>query len=352
METILIFHLASIGDTIVALPALRLIKNACPNKKIVAITARHSSSKASGMETILGGMDLIDDYLFFNLHAGWYENFKVVRTKIRDCNIKILIYLNEPAGILKRLKHYLFFKACGVQKIVGMQKIISFKQDRIRKKDEFTWESISEYLVRKINVLGSVDATNLNHYDLNFKEHEKYLVDNLISSNMKKELIAISIGSKLYVKDWGDKNWERLLGEMSKEFPNIKLLIVGSSDEYERSQRLTALWEGRRLNLCGQLSVRESAYLLSRVQFFLGHDSGPMHLAAAVGTSCIAIFSSRSLPGIWFPIGANHDIFYTPTSCQGCELNDCVLNNKKCINSITVESVLKRVRAKVGALND
>jgi ADP-heptose:LPS heptosyltransferase len=44
--------------------------------------------------------------------------------------------------------------------------------------------------------------------------------------------------------------------------------------------------------------------------FYLGHDSGPMHLAALAGTSCIAIFSARAKPGVWFPHGDGHRIFY------------------------------------------
>jgi len=49
---------------------------------------------------------------------------------------------------------------------------------------------------------------------------------------------------------------------------------------------------------------------MKNAQFFLGHDSGPMHLAALIEVPCVAIFSARAKPGVWFPFGSNNSIFY------------------------------------------
>ena len=45
---------------------------------------------------------------------------------------------------------------------------------------------------------------------------------------------------------------------------------------------------------------------------------GPMHLAAAVGTPCVAIFAARNIPRQWFPYGAHHRILYHRVECAGC----------------------------------
>jgi len=97
------------------------------------------------------------------------------------------------------------------------------------------------------------------------------------------------------------------------------------------------------VNLCGQVSVRESAALLAHARLYLGHDSGPMHLAAAVGTPCVAVFSSRNLPGEWFPYGTQHRMLYQAIWCQGCGLEVCIERNKACIRSITVDQVERHV---------
>ena len=103
------------------------------------------------------------------------------------------------------------------------------------------------------------------------------------------------------------------------------------------------------MNLCGETSARVSAAVLERARLFVGHDSGPMHLAAAVGTPCVAVFSSRHLPGVWFPWGSRNRVIYTDVPCRGCNLDVCVRYAKKCIASISVDEVMRHVDAEVNA---
>ena len=107
----------------------------------------------------------------------------------------------------------------------------------------------------------------------------------------------------------------------------------------ERGDELCHEWVGPTLNLAGKLTPRESAAVLERARLFIGHDSGPMHLAAALGTPCVAIFSARNKPGVWFPRGDGHKIIYHQTECYGCGLTVCEKYGAKCIGSVTVEEV-------------
>jgi ADP-heptose:LPS heptosyltransferase len=70
-----------------------------------------------------------------------------------------------------------------------------------------------------------------------------------------------------------------------------------------------------------------------------------MHLAASVQTPCVAIFAARNLPRVWFPYGDRHRILYHHVNCQGCGLETCIVEKKKCITSITVDEVLEQVTA-------
>jgi ADP-heptose:LPS heptosyltransferase len=98
------------------------------------------------------------------------------------------------------------------------------------------------------------------------------------------------------------------------------------------------------VNLCGDLTPRESAAVFARAEIFVGHDSGPMHLAAAVQTPCVAIFSARNKPRVWFPYGRQHRVVYHRVECWGCELETCVVEKKRCMTSITVDEVVEQVR--------
>ena len=68
-----------------------------------------------------------------------------------------------------------------------------------------------------------------------------------------------------------------------------------------------------------------------------------MHLAAAVGTRCVAVFSARNLPGVWFPFGADHRVIYHDVPCKGCGLETCMKFEKRCITSVSVDEVFSTV---------
>jgi heptosyltransferase III len=154
----------------------------------------------------------------------------------------------------------------------------------------------------------------------------------------KKTFICASIGTKAWVKDWGSDNWTSLFKMWSAKHPEVGLVMVGSSDEYDLSQQMTAFWRGPTRNLCG-LTPRVTAAIIKAAAFFVGHDSGPMHLAASVGKPCVAIFSARDMPGEWYPFGVNHRILYHQTPCFGCRLTEMCDHDKNCIRSITIEEV-------------
>ena len=147
----------------------------------------------------------------------------------------------------------------------------------------------------------------------------------------------------MQAKDWEPPNWKQLVAQLSAALPAWRLVVVGSADEMERAKECASSWQGPTVNLCGKLSPRESAAVLENCAVFVGHDSGPMHLASAVGTPCVAIFSARNLPGQWYPARLGHTVLYHKTDCFGCELETCVAERKRCILSITVDEVFDAV---------
>ena len=70
-----------------------------------------------------------------------------------------------------------------------------------------------------------------------------------------------------------------------------------------------------------------------------------MHLAAAVGTRCVAVFSARAKPGVWFPHGGQHRVFYHKTDCFDCGLETCTKRGKACIMAISPAAVAGAVLA-------
>jgi len=159
--------------------------------------------------------------------------------------------------------------------------------------------------------------------------------------------LTVNTGTKVEVKDWGEKNWESLLSRVTFRYPELGLVLVGVSDERAKNDLVAVNWNGPKINLCGLTSPRISSAVLKRSVLFVGQDGGPMHLAAATGVPCVAIFSARKKPGEWFPAGTRHHVIYHQTECFGCGLNQCIKHKKKCITTISVEEVFDAVCEKL-----
>jgi heptosyltransferase-2 len=103
-------------------------------------------------------------------------------------------------------------------------------------------------------------------------------------------------------------------------------------------------------SLAGQTTLRELCSALKACDVVLTNDSGPMHLAAAVGTPVVALFGSTSpeltAPGL--PGDERHVLMREPVACAPCFLRECPVDFR-CMNGITVESVVSAVqKAHVG----
>ena len=253
-----------------------------------------------------------------------------VRKIIKENNFTTMIYLNQTLHLRQAWRDFLFFKLCGIKKIIGLslrEGGYHYLYDAQKK----IFESERCRLARQIKLLGEVDwrdpnIMNLNIIDTELQKARAFLPHDFLSN----PFIVCSIGTKLEMKDWGQANWIALIAALTKQYSNYGMVFIGVSDEYERSAELLNSWNGKTLNLCGKLSVRESAAVLSFARLFFGHDSGPMHLAAAVGTQCVAIFSRHAKPGCWFPFGKQHIVLYPKPG-------ETILN-------IRVDSVLNEVQ--------
>ena len=149
-----------------------------------------------------------------------------------------------------------------------------------------------------------------------------------------------SIGTKVDSNDWGEDRWIDLSKNLSNHYPEYSLILLGSSDEFEVSTRIVKAWHGESLNLCGKVSIRVSGAIIKKSSVFIGHNSGPIHLAASVNASIVGIFSGSTRPGEWFPLEAKSTIIYKQLECFGCGLQSCHIMKKECIRSITVDEVI------------
>jgi len=312
---------------------------AFPHSERRVLTNFADGAKVATIDTILGPMNLVHGYFRYPLNARNPLTLWRVMQQIRLWGPEVLVYLAAPRGRLKALRDALFFKLCGISKLIGVPWHSHLQTPR-KKNSQDLWESEACRMTRCLVKLGDVTPDDPQNYDLELTIAERQKAEKELAGwEGVQQYIAASIGTKADSKDWGRENWKALFLEWERKHPGLGLVLVGSADEAYLSGNVVKKWRGPLLNLCGRLTPRETAAVLEKAALFVGHDSGPMHLSAAVGTPCVAIFSARNRPGEWYPSGTQHYVIYHRVPCYGCGLTVCNYFDKMCIRSITVDEV-------------
>lgn len=342
VKRVLIYRLGSLGDTVIALPCFHLIAKAFPNADRRVLTNYPVASKAPPLESILSGSGLIHGCFAYPLGLRRPTEILRLRREIQEWQPDVVIYIAAYRGFTAVLRDYFFFKLCGIKQIIGVPWARA-NREPVWRNDRQCYEYEAERLARCLTKLGDARIEHSSTWDMSLSALEIKHAMAAISVLGKREVIACSVGTKMEVKDWGELNWLHLLDQLAIKYPDHGLAMIGSADERDLSDRVAVSWNGRVVNLCGGLTPRESAAILKQSKVFVGHDSGPMHLAAAVSVPCVAIFSARSRPGIWFPYGLQHRVFYKQTECYNCNLVICEKHNKKCIDKITASEIINAI---------
>ncbi|GGA60197.1 hypothetical protein GCM10011507_09710 [Edaphobacter acidisoli] len=351
-KRVLIYRLGSLGDTVVALPAMHLVARAFPEAERRMLTNFPVNVKAPPAADILASSGLVQGYFRYVVGTRSPVELAALWWRIWRWRPEVVVYLGAARGVESARRDARFFRLCGVRRLVGVPVTEDMQQNRTER--DGTLEPEASRLARNLAELGSVDLEDAASWDLRLTEEEHARAGAALVPTGGRPFVAVSVGTKVQAKDWGRENWRALLGEIARLCPGYALTLSGSPEESEASEFAAEGWRGAGggpvVNLCGALTPRESAAVFARARIFVGHDSGPMHLAATVGTPCVAIFAARNKPRVWFPYGGRHRVVYHKVDCWGCGLETCVVEKKKCITSITVDEVLAQVAEVLSAV--
>lgn len=345
VKNILIYRLGSLGDTVIALPCFHKIREVYPHATITLLTNRPVASKAPPLESVLGSNYFFNHTIDYPIGTRNPLVLANLLKQIRSLHIDTLINLTENRTEFASSRDIFFFRLCGIKTFLGFPEMKKdFEVCIDYETGLYEWEA--KRLVRRIATLGEIDLQSASYWDLKLTDAE-VTAAKAILKGVPKPIFAISTGTKFQTNDWGQDNWLSLISQLRPLLSKWTLIMIGSQEDAHFANSCVKLW-GEGLNLCGKTSPRLSAAILKHTELFIGHDSGPMHLAACVGIQCVGIFSARNRPGQWYPRGNFNQIIYHQTECAGCGLENCINQKKKCILSITVEEVQQAITKIVG----
>ncbi len=155
-------------------------------------------------------------------------------------------------------------------------------------------------------------------------------------------LLVLHIGAGNPFRYWGTDNLVRLV-RLLEEIPGTRIALIGGAEDKAAETEILEKAPGT-LSYVGALDLAGTAELIRQAAIFVGPDSGPMHIAAAVGTPIVAWFGP-TLPANfapWKPAGGAR-IIEKALDCRPCKQRTCVHGDFRCLRLITPEEVRGQV---------
>lgn len=345
IKRVLIYRIGSLGDTVITLPCLHLVARTFPQAKRVMVTNRPRVSRSAASVSILEGSGLIDKFWLIQIGVNTWLDKLALLLKIRLYRPQVLIYLSEFGRVKYMHRDQAFFRLAGIKRIYGMGDGGPLEHHVDAQSHE--WEPEASRLARSLSKLGDAAIERPENWDLHLTPSERWVASEKLAPMRGMRFFACAPGSNRQTTDWGRERWRALCEALSQAYPEMGMVFLGSAADTGMAEQIAAGWQGAKLNLCGQLAPRETAAVLERATLYMGPDSGPMHLAAAVGTKCVAPFSARVMSKVWFPFGTGHKVIFHKTECAGCWLHTCEAEKHRCMTSITVDEMAQAVAASV-----
>lgn len=194
-------------------------------------------------------------------------------------------------------------------------------------------------------------------FRFNWHEQDRAYVDAYLSEwgiTPDTPLICIHPGSGTWVKRWTEEGWAEV-GTTLSEQTNAAVVFTGSDHERPLIQSIIEKTNARTCIMAGDTHVSQLAALYARAQVVLGPDSGPLHLAAAVGTPTVTLFGPAD-PVEFGPWGdpKRHAVLTTEIACRPCRVLDWgsdAPDFHPCVRDITIARVLEAARRAMTAKN-
>jgi len=348
--TILVWRIGNIGDIVVAVPAFRALRRHFRDRRLVLMTGPGRKGLPCARDVVgpAGIFDEIVEYLPGDLR----HPLRLARLLARIGRMapELIVHLDlVGASRWRNLRDRTFFRLAGCRRLVGFHPLGLAPGLRCRVAETGVYPKETDRLMAIVAEAGVTDLSV--DFDLGLTREERSRVDAIWREAVgghRGPVVAICPGAKFPVKRWPIERFAVVAGRLAEDF-GAAFLVLGGREDFASGELLRARLP-RLVNLAGRTNVRLDCGLLRGCDFYLGNDTGTMHLAAAAGTRCVAVFTARSLPETWHPYGDGHRVHIKSVPCAGCRKESC--ESMECILSVTVDEVLQScyevLRARAG----
>lgn len=321
---------SALGDVVQTLPVLPVLRRRFP-------AARISWVINTGLAELLEGHPDLDELIRFDRHGSWRSWFRL----LNDLRRRRFDLVFDLQGLLRT---GIMTAATGAPLRVGLQTAREGAHLACHWTVPDTGRDVPAHrrYGRIAEALGARELPQTIRLALTRSEID-WADDQL--AELPRPVLAVNPGARWPTKRWPVEKFALLAARAVRSY-ELGLVILGSPAERPLADRLET--QVRRSvsdppvhNLAGRTGLRQLAALLERVDLLLTNDSGPMHLAAGLGTPVVGLFTCTS-PVLSGPPGDQHELVATKVSCAASYRKRCPYRGREhlaCLEELDVERV-------------
>lgn len=327
--SVLVVRTGHLGDTVTAIPALRQIRAWAPGADLRVLCDRPLGGQTPA-RSVLDLVRVVDWVESFAVRPRWRAVSEVrdVISRVRPDVGIILGQARTSRGALARQAAVL--RLCGIGDVRLVNPVFAPGSH---------WPGEAERLCRGLNAVG-IGGEPPPFAIPDFPEARERVAQRLAAVGVGGEAryLVFCGGGKAPTQRWPLERYAVVLRRLSQQ-ARLAVVAIGSLGEIEAyrmafdAERLDVRYlEGTELAELFELCRGATAYL--------GNDTGPMHVAAAVHCPVVVVMSARNAPGQWYPEVARRLVFRRDLPCQDCFLEQCVEQRHRCMTGIGVDEVV------------
>ena len=336
-KRILVARTDRIGDVVLTTPVLKAIRDNCPNSYIAVMVSPSARE-------IVEGNPYIDEVIVYSkdkadrgITGFWRFAARLARKRF---DLAIILHTK------KRINLMTYF--AGIPARIGYKdKNFGFLlSDRLEDTRPLGLKHEVDYCLDVLRNIGLESKDRGLYVPLKkdaLEWADKILQENDIASGDK--IALIHPGASCVSKRWMKEKFVVLANRLVEDYA-LKIVITASGiEDVALAGAIAKEIRYPALNLAGKTSVSQLAALLKRAAIFISNDSGPVHIASALGTPVVSIFGRNQAglsPARWGPVGAKDKYLHKEVGCSVCLAHNCKIGFD-CLKAITVEDVLKAV---------
>ncbi|MCX5679914.1 MAG: glycosyltransferase family 9 protein [Candidatus Omnitrophica bacterium] len=333
--SILAIRIDRIGDLIVSLPALKALKLTFPEARMTVLAAEENVS-------LLKIFPWIDEVIAYR---GFTAAIRMLRDRRFDLAIDLLMDYTLRTALLAALsgsKLTVGFDVSGRGCCFGL-KVASTE----RKKH------VSLYMLDLAGMVADHFNRRLDkaiEVDFSIPSEDREFAGSLIKNsgiNEKDIIIGVHPGGHYASQCWPIERFARLADMVMEEF-GAKILIMGSAGERSLVDGMAGMMKGAAVKIMG-LPLDKLAALIAETDLFVCNNSGPWHIACAIGIPTVSTMGPTDYH-IWWPVKRGHIVLKKEMSCSPCDLAVC--SRHDCMKMISIEDMARGVRAQIRRINE